>query len=261
MTTSSKNSDRREARSNPEVERGQFQNTRWSLVVKVKDATEGVAHRALSKLCEMYWFPLYAFVRRKGANPDDAEDLTQGFFAYNLERGLFDGADRERGKLRSYLMRAMQNYMHNRREYDQADKRGGKHKHLSIDQEIAEQRYAHEPADELTPDVVFERHWVLNLLEHARRRLEQEHIKRGKGDLFLALRGALSKREPERPYAKVAPEFDMSVDAVKKVAQRMRERYREIVEEEISHTLQSPDEVDAEIRHLFSVFSNSTPSF
>ncbi len=202
----------------------------------------------------MYWYPLYAFARRSGSNPADAEDLTQGFFAYNLQHGLFDNVGAERGKLRSYLIKAMKNFMSNRRAYERAQKRGGGIRHLSIDQEAAERRYAYEPADHLTPDVVYERHWALSLLEHARRRLEGEYIRRGKGELFLALKGFLSTRRPDRPYAEVATELEVSIDAVKQTAHRMRERYRELVEEEISHTVESPDQVEEEIRHLFGVF-------
>lgn len=236
------------------VERGQFPVTRWTLVCQAQDATEISAHHALSTLCEMYWYPLYAFARRSGSSKADAEDLTQGYFAQLLEKGYLDHVAQEKGKLRTFLLTSFRNYMSKRRAHDRAQKRGGGQVHLSIDQAAAEERYSHDLVDTLTPEDVYERHFVLMVLEHSMNALQAEFEAQNKAALFRALKGSLLPHDSARPYAEIAEVLGTTVGAIKMTARRMRERYRELLQDQIAHTVQSPEEVKGEIVHLFAVF-------
>jgi len=237
------------------VERGRFPMTRCTLVCQAQEATEVSAHRALSALCEMYWYPLYAFARRSGCPSPDAEDLTQGYFAELLKKRYLDDVGREKGKLRTFLLKSFRNYMSKQRAHGRAKKRGGGQVHVSIDREIAEKRYAHELVDTLTPENVYGRHWVLMVLEHAMHALRHEYESRNKELLFAALKGSLLPHDSARSYATISEELGMSQGAIKAAAKRMRERYRDLLQDRIAHTVQSPDEVNDEIVYLFSVFS------
>lgn len=256
MTASESETGGAGTRAADSVERGHFPNTLWSQVVQVQDATEASAHRALSKLCEMYWYPLYAFVRRSGCAPEDAEDVTQGFFGELLAKDYLAEVSPEKGRLRSFLMVAIRHYLHKWRTKARAQKRGGGKQHVSIDQAAAEERYHLEPADAVTPEILYDRHWALTLMKHAHERLKEEYVGRGKGELFEALGGALSPRKPDQPHAEVAARFGMSEDNVRVTASRMRKRYKAILEEEIANTVDSEEEVAEEMVHLLSVFGN-----
>jgi RNA polymerase sigma-70 factor (ECF subfamily) len=209
---------------------------------------------ALEILCRTYWFPLYAFVRRQGRSPQDAQDLTQEFFARLLEKEYLKSAAQEKGRFRTFLLVALKRFLANEWDRQHAQKRGGGAAILSIDQELAESRFAAEPAHQLQPDLLFDRQWALTLLERTMTQLHDEYVSTGRAKLFELLRGCLAKDESALPYAQIAVRLNLTEAAVKMAVQRLRARYREILRAEIAETVASPDEVEEEIRHLFSTF-------
>ena len=230
--------------------------TSWTLVCQAQDASEPAAQQALAQLCELYWYPLYAFARRSGCAPHDAEDVTQGFFSELLAKGYLGTVAANKGRLRSFLMVSMKHYLSKWRRHARAEKRGGGKALISIDQQSAEQRYQFEPSDDLSPEILYDRHWAMSLMQHSRKRLAREYAERGKSDLFDALGGALSPNKPDQPHAEVAEQLDMSEDNVRQSASRMRKRYKAILIEEITQTVHSEDEVSSELVHLFTSFSS-----
>jgi RNA polymerase sigma-70 factor (ECF subfamily) len=230
-----------------------FATTHWSVVLAAGDAASGNGHEALEKLCAAYWYPLYAFVRREGYAPADAQDLTQGFFARVLEKNYFAQVDRRRGKFRSFLLASLRHYICDEYDRTRALKRGGGAPAISWDEKSAEERYALEPADEMDAERIFERRWALTVLEEARKRLRMECAESGKADLYEQLKSFLSGETSTRTYAEVAARLGMSESAVKSAVPRLRRRYQELVREEIAHTVNSQTEVDEEIRHLIAV--------
>jgi RNA polymerase sigma factor (sigma-70 family) len=236
------------------VARGNMPPTRWTLVCQAQGPTTVSAHEALSELCQMYWYPLYAYARRWGCDVQDAEDVTQGFFLTLLSKDYLASVSEEKGKLRSFLLKSMTNYMHSWRRNARAEKRGGGKRPISIDQAAAEQRYSLEPADELTPEIVFDRHWALTLMKHAGLRAKAEYREAGKDKLFEALEDTLSTGSAGEPYAEIAARLGMTKDSVKMAAYRLRKRFKRIMEEEIAHTVESRDDVRDEIRCLLSMF-------
>jgi RNA polymerase sigma factor (sigma-70 family) len=229
-----------------------FAATRWTMVLAAaRGSTSSLAADALAELCRVYWYPLYAFLRRRGHDPHDAEDLTQGFFAHLLARQFLEKIDREKGKFRSFLLASLKNYLADQRDHDQAQKRGGGEVPVALDSLAAESRYRLEPADDLTPEKLFEKQWALSLLEQVLSRLQGEMAADGKGSLFEALEGVLTGDRPDA-YAAIAKKLKMTEGAVKTAAHRLRRRYRELLREEISHTVAGPEEVEDEIRYLLS---------
>ncbi len=237
-----------------------FPDTRWSLVVGVRDArghggegAEGaLADRALAELCRLYWFPLYVFVRRRGFAAHDAEDLTQGFLARLIERGDFGSADREKGKLRSYLLGALKNYLSERHKYDTAQKRGGGAQVISIDAAAAEERYALEPADERTPETLFEKRWALTVLENILERLRAEYAKRDRLPLFETLQPMLAWGGGDGDYGAAAAALGITENNVRVSLHRLRKRYGELMREEIAETVAEEGEVEGELQHLMA---------
>ena len=228
-----------------------FATTHWSMVVSAGGSRSPEANRALATLCEDYWFPLYAFVRRAGYTADDAHDLTQEFFVRLLAQRFFAKADRQKGKFRSFLLAAMKHFLADQWDREHAQKRGGTQTVISFDGLDAETRYRLEPATELTPEKVFEKQWALALLEHVLSRLDIEMTDDGKKPLFEALRGTLTGAR-SIGYAAIGAELGMSEGAVKVAAHRMRRRYRALLREEIAQTVASADEIGDEIRYLLS---------
>lgn len=233
----------------------EFTTTHWSVVLAANEGGSGRAQAALSQLCRTYWYPLYAFVRRKGHGPHDAQDLTQGFFAQLLEKNYVAQADRERGRFRTFLLTALTHFLSDEWDRSQRLKRGGGQEIISLDAASAEERYRLEPADPLDAAKLFERRWVTVLFDRVLERLEEEFRDSGKGGLFDRLKGSLLAEETAPGYAQIAAELGHSEAAVKQTVHRMRRRYRELFREEIAQTVAGPDEVDAELRHIFSVVS------
>jgi RNA polymerase sigma-70 factor (ECF subfamily) len=233
----------------------QFQTTRWSLVLAVRDGSTAEAQVALTALCAAYWHPLYAFVRRKGHDPETAQDLVQGFFARLLEKGDLAVVDRAKGKFRSFLMASCAHYLANQRNFDRAWKRGGGHTPVPIDGLAAEGRYSHEPAHELTAERLFERQWAFTLLGYVIERLEAEMTRAGKSHQFTALRPTLLGGAERAPYAQIAAELGLSEEATRAAAHRLRRRYRDLLREEVTRTLDDSADVEEEIRDLFAALS------
>lgn len=232
----------------------QFATTHWSVVLSAGGtSTQGQA--ALEKLCRAYWYPLYAYVRRKGQSPHDAQDLTQAFFARLLERGLVKDADPARGRFRSFLLTSLKNFLNDEWDKARAQKRGGGHPVISLDEQAAEGRYLLEPADESNAEKIFERRWALTLLEQTLARLEAEYAALGKRRLFDELHPVLLGEKRSLTYAQAGERLGMTEGAVKVTVHRMHRRYRELVRAEIANTVAAPIEIEDELRHLFSVLS------
>jgi len=228
-----------------------FATTRWTVVLSAGDPSSPHAATALDALCRAYWYPLYAFIRRRGHSPADAQDLTQEFFSQLLEHHWIARADRHKGRFRSFLLMAMKRFL--AKEWDKVKtlKRGGQVRLVPLQLDTAETRYTREPVDACTPEQVFEKQWALALLESVLNRLREDYAGDGKGSLFHSLEPCLIGSREAQPYAALAAGLGMTEGAVKMAVFRLRERYRVCLKEEISHTVASPAEVDEELRHLF----------
>ena len=229
-----------------------FTTTHWSVVLEAQGQSPA-AQEALEKLCRTYWRPIYGFVRRQGAGPEEAEDLTQGFFALLLERRDLDAVRKEKGRLRSYLLTSLKHFLTNERSRATAIKRGQGQQLIPLD-ELREREHAgFEPADTSTADQIYERRWALALLEQVLRRLGEEYRSAGNVVLFERLE-ALLMGEPDRPsQGQIADELDMTENAVKQAFRRLRQRYQQLLREEIAHTVMVPGDIEDELRHLIAV--------
>ena len=210
---------------------------------------------ALETLCRTYWYPLYAYVRRRGHSPEEAEDLTQEFFARLLASNDLSGVDRSKGKFRSFLLAAINHFLANEWDRATAAKRGGNQILISLDDENAEERYRMEPAAEVGPEKLFERSWARTLLAQGLARLRVEYAADGKTQQFEQIRCFLTEETGEGGYAAVAARLNMSTGAVAVAVHRMRQRYRELVRQEIAQTVTTPVELETEIRHLLAALS------
>ena len=232
-----------------------FATTDWGLIALARDGDSGPARQALADLCASYWYPLYAYIRRRGQPADRAQDLTQGYFASLLGKNFLGAIGPEKGRFRSFLLASCQNYLANESDRERTRKRGGGCLTVSIDVPDAEGRYAREPCHGLTAERLFERRWALTLLDRVLERLGDEMAKRGKGPLFERLRPALLGDGSAVPHKRVAQEMAMSESAVKMAALRLRERYRALVREEVARTVGAPGDIDDEIRDLFEALA------
>jgi RNA polymerase sigma factor (sigma-70 family) len=234
----------------------QFTTTHWSVVLAAGQGTASPrAAAALEKLCQAYWYPLYAYVRRRGHSPEDAQDLTQEFLARFLESAALQGVSPAKGRFRSYVLASLNHFLANAWNRAHTRKRGGHARIVSLDEGMAEERFRLEPATDLTPEKLFDRRWALALLDQALRRLEQEWTEDGKSGLFQHLRGFLAEVKGAVPYAEVARQAGISEAAARQAVHRLRRRYRDLLRREIAHTVDRPDEVEDELRHLFAAFA------
>ncbi len=231
---------------------GHFPTTRWSRVIAAGDLNAPLARESLGELCSAYWYPLYAYIRRRGYDSEQAADLTQDFFARLLEKGLLAEADPSRGRFRAFLRTACFNFLANRRDWEHARKRGGGRRAIAIDSNTAEGRYALELADGLTPERIFDRSWALTLLRRVLDQLGREYDEAGKAATFEALRGLLDGTSDAPSYAAVATRMGTTEGAARVAAHRLRRRYGELLRHEIASTLAEPAEVEDEIRELFA---------
>jgi len=213
------------------------------------------SHEALATLCRAYWFPLYAFLRRQGKSPSDAEDLTQGFMLHLVTQETLSRVQREKGKFRSFLLGSLQYYLANERDKQQAQKRGGTAKFVELDGEHAEDRYLTELADNLDPAKVYERRWAMTLLERVLTKLEAEFTEPGRRERFQELQVFLLGDPRSLPYAEVAKRLGIREGAVKVAVLRLRQRFGELLRAEIASTVATPEEVEEELRHLFATLS------
>jgi RNA polymerase sigma-70 factor (ECF subfamily) len=233
----------------------QFHTTHWSVVLAAGDAQSHQAFMALSRLCQIYWFPVYAFIRKRGHSPQEAQDFTQEFFACFLEKNYVAKAVRDRGRFRAFLMTSVENFLHNQHDRALAQKRGGGQKLLSLDYEGAEERYQIDPVEPTDPAKTFEQQWAATLLDTVLNRLRDEFSAEGRGGLFEDLQAHLWADAGSIPYPQLAEKFGLKAGNVKTIAHRLRQRYRELLREEIAQTVAKPGEVDDEIRYLMRIVS------
>lgn len=231
-----------------------FATTQWSMVLAARDGSDTEARTALESLCTAYWYPLYAYVRGLGNDPDTARDLTQAFFAEILEKNILQAVDRSKGRFRSFLLAAFKNYLSHERQRAAALKRGGGTRTISMDAREAEDRFRHEPVDQLTPEQIFERRWGLTIMERAMGRLEAETAATLERTVqFERLKPYLTGSEPHISYKDVAAELGTTAGAVKTAVHRMRQSYGRFLRQEVAETIADPAELDTELRHLLEV--------
>jgi DNA-directed RNA polymerase specialized sigma24 family protein len=240
--------------------RSRFATTRWSLVLAAGNRGSVEAEEALARLCSLYWYPVFAFVRRQGHSTDEAQDLTQGFFTRLIDKGDLAGADRNRGRFRSFLLSACQHYMSNERDRMLTLKRGGGRPALSIDGAAAEARYQRALGHAETPECLYDRQWCLTLLTGVLDGLRDRYVAAGSERRFDRLRGFLTMDEDVGSHADAARDLNMTAAAVKVAVHRLRRRYREALRRHIADTVDSPQDVDDEMRHLLKTLSRSDRS-
>lgn len=231
----------------------QFPTTRWNVVLAAGDPQRKEARSALVALCENYWYPLYAYLRRRGHAPDQAQDLTQGFFIRILEGRYLDRVDPDKGRFRSFLLTSLKFFVSDEADRRRADKRGGGAV-VSLEFSNGEGRYMREPAHDETPERLFERRWALAVLDRVVERLRNEFIQHGRPEHFERLKVFLLGKS-DAPYAALAREMNTSEGALKVAIHRLRKRYRELFCQEIADTVADPGEVESELRFLAGVLS------
>lgn len=232
-----------------------FSTTNWSVVLAAVHADPVKATVALERLCGRYWYPVYAFVRQRGHDVHDAEDLTQGFFHFVLERQALQRADQQKGRFRTFVLTALTNFLHNERDKAQTQKRGGRQQIVSLDEEFAESVYALEARNGETPETLFERRWTAMLVRRVLDELRREYDGRGKGAVFAALQPFLTGEPAGADYERLAQQFGMEAGTVKVALHRARRRFGELLRHEVAHTVDRPEGVEAEIRHLMTVMA------
>ena len=229
-----------------------FTTTRWSVVLEAQGPTPA-AQAALEKLCATYWRPIYGFIRRQGVGPEEAKDLTQGFFALLLQRRDFDAVRKEKGRLRSYLLTSLKHFLTNERQRAMTIKRGEGQRFVPLDQVCNDERAGFEPADTSTADQIYERRWALALMNQVLVRLGEEYRTARNMVLFERLKALLTDEPDCASQAQIANELGMTENAVNQAFHRLRERYRHLLREEIAHTVMAPGDIEDELRHLVSV--------
>ena len=232
-----------------------FDTTRWSLVLTAAGRDSSDARRALATLCETYWYPLYAYVRRQGYPAPDAQDLTQAFFARLLEKHDVEDARRDRGRFRSFLLASLRHFLLNEAQSRRTLKRGGGDVPLSLDLETAEGRYLGEPIDRCTPETIFDRRWALTVLDRVLLRLRRQAIDSGKVAELDALKACLTGEIPHGSYRALGHELGLTEGAVKVAVHRLKRRFQRLLREEIAQTVLSSDAIDEEIQYLFSALT------
>ncbi len=234
---------------------GRFTTTHWSVILAAGDSASPQHELALSTLCRSYWFPLYAYLRRRGYDTHQAQDYTQEFFVGLLERRGLGRADPKYGKFRSFLLSSLKNFLSDQWDRARAAKRGGDRKALSLDADAAESRYGQEPTHDMSPEKLFERSWALTVLGQAMERLKAEFTTAGKERFFDCLKGYLAAQTDAISYKDAAAQLGMTEGAVKVAVHRLRRRYRELVRDQIAATVATQDQVDEEIADLFAALS------
>ena len=232
-----------------------FATTHWSVVLAAKEGDASQATAALEKLCRTYWYPLYAFLRREGRSPHDAQDLTQEFFAHLFERNFLENVGAQKGKFRSFLLAALKNFLHDEWDKARAEKRGGGQTFISLDDHNAEELYLLEPDPGAPAEKIFEQRWALTLLAQALARLRKEFLAAEKTHEFDHLKVFLSTLTNDGAYDAVAASLQMPVDTVAVKVHRLRQRYGELLRREVAQTVTSDEEVDEELRFLIRAIS------
>jgi RNA polymerase sigma-70 factor (ECF subfamily) len=237
----------------PAADFRRFATTQWSVVLAAGGIEPKEARKALSHLCEIYWYPLYGYVRRRVPEVSEAQDLTQAFFAELLEKNYVSAAMPQRGRFRAFLLTAFKHFLSKQWEKARAQKRGGGFSPISLDFDSADSSFSIEPASGLTADQFYDQQWAITLLRQIMGRLEGEFDRAGKARQLEVLKGFIIGDHAGSTYAQAAGELNMTEAAAKKAASRMRGRYRELLREEIAETVAGPEEVEDEIRNLFVI--------
>ena len=232
-----------------------FVTTHWSVVLSARQRDSPQSAAALETLCRTYWYPLYAYVRRQGHSPPDAQDLTQEFFARLLQKDYLKAAAREKGRFRTFLLVALKRFLANEWDRVRAQKRGGGVLPLSLDTELAEERYRIEPVEGATADRIYERRWALTLLDRTMTRLREEFTGAGKAEEFKRLKACLTAERGDISYAEIAGALGQSEGTVRVAVHRLRKRFREVFREEIAQTVSSVEDIDEEVRYLMGVLA------
>ena len=237
---------------------GIFPRTRWSMVLAAKDSQDAKQPVALEELCRIYWKPVYLFIRSRNNSPEESEDLTQEFF-YRLLNGHYLKAVEgpEKGRLRSFLCVVLKRFLADEYDKRMTRKRGGGWRAIPLDTPAAEALLAQACPDQSSPDLLFDRHWALDLLDQAVTELKIDYLRAGKGELFEKLKGTISPQLDSQPYAKLAEELEMTEGGVKVAVHRLRQRYRDCLHAALHDTLESPGDADEELRYLLSLFATS----
>ena len=240
----------------PMAESGQFTTTHWTVVLQAGESGSAGAHQALSRLCQTYWSPLYAYIRREGYLPEDARDLTQEFFFRFLQRDSLAGVNPAAGKFRSFLLACLKHFLANERERAHAQRRGGGLPTIPLEPGDAETRYAIEPSDGLAPDVLFDRHWAFAVIERTLETLRQEHVGRDKGLTFEDIEGFLPRGRGRASRSELAAKHGMNMNAVDTAIHRVRQRFGALLRLEVRQTVSSVSEIEEEIRYLISILGS-----
>jgi RNA polymerase sigma-70 factor (ECF subfamily) len=233
-----------------------FHTTHWTLILEARDQNGTSAQEALASLCATYWYPLYAFIRRQGVSPHEAEDLTQEFFSQFLKRNGLASVRPAAGKFRSFLLACMRNFLSNERERAQAQRRGGRRVLLPLDTGDAETRYLLEPADNLTPEAIFEKHWAFAVLERTMKELRRKHGTDQGRQQFEELQGFLPGGNSSMSRAELAAKRGVSVGAIDVAIHRLRQQFGALLRDQVAQTVSSPTEVEDELRYLISVLGS-----
>jgi RNA polymerase sigma-70 factor (ECF subfamily) len=236
----------------PARDAGRFHTTHWTVVLRAAQSQVPGGQAALAQLCRLYWYPLYGFVRYRGYSPDDAQDLTQGFFLHLLGRRVLSRVDPLKGKFRTFLLVSLQNFLATEVDRARCLKRGGNMEFIPWDTQSAEERYRLEPADYLTGEKIFDARWAMTVLGEAMRRLDEDYTLQGKAAIFEALKAFLDPLNSKSPpsYEQAAGVLRVSVTAVKTLIHRLRKQFTSFLREEVASTVSDPREVDDEIRAL-----------
>ena len=232
-------------------ESDRFATTHWSIVLAAGRDDAPEARQAMDSLCRVYWYPLYAYVRRLGYGSDDAQDSVQGFFTRLIEKGDVAMATAVRGRFRSFLLTSLKHFLCNEWDRARAQKRGGARIQVPITGDQADSRYSIEPADALTPERLYERQWAMTLLETVLTELAEQYASAGKGRLFERLKPLLAGESADESYASLAVDFGMTASAIAMAVHRLRQRYRALLRSRIASTVASDEEIEDEIRFLF----------
>ncbi len=233
-----------------------FATTHWTVVMAASRSHTTGARVALDELCKLYWYPLYAYVRRRGSNPQDAEDLTQEFFRTLLEKEYLKAADREKGRFRTFLLVALQRFLANDWDRARAQKRGGRSEHVSLDTSSAENQYQVEAASDVSPERIYDRRWAFALLGKTMARLRAEFVASEKQNEFEQIKECLTADRGALDYSALAMRIGVSEGALRVAIHRLRKRFREIFREEVAQTVATPTEIDAEMRHLMAALAD-----
>jgi len=245
----------RESDKSPLHNNKDFQTTQWSLILHAAQHESPESQAALAALCEAYWFPLYAYARRRTKDQHTAQDLTQGFFAHLLDKRTLAKTDSKRGRFRSFLLTAFKNYMANEWHKAHSEKRGGHRQTVSLDFTRGETRFRIEPAISVSPDRAFDRQWVMTVLDRVLDQLRKELCDRGQADAFEELKGTLTEQTTASQYQSIAQKLDMTPAGAKQAAYRLRQRYRQLFRDEVSRTVEDDSEMEDEISRLLAALA------